>query len=238
MKLHAFLRRVRPSPAMVVACAALFVSLGGGAYAAIKLKNNSVTTKKIKNGAVTTKKLKNGAVTTPKIANGAVTTPKIANGAVNSGQLGAGAVGTGNLADGAVTTNKLDPSERSQAFQDVEGSGTVGPLPNLGSTPSTVATLNLPAGGHYVVTAESEFVNTDIGGPTSHYANCSLNSGGADIGDQAATYNAGGLAASGGVTVTGVSNGGAVTLTCKADDASHSFAFDRRIVAVRVASVG
>ena len=56
-----------PSPAMVVALVALFVSLGGSAYAVSKvgtnqIKNNAVTTPKIKNNAVTVAKLKSGAV--------------------------------------------------------------------------------------------------------------------------------------------------------------------------------
>jgi hypothetical protein len=241
-----------PSPAMVVATVALIVALTGSAYAAStigskQLKNNAVTGKKIKNGAVTGAKLANGSVSTRKLANGAVTTAKLglaavatvnlSDIAVTTSKIADGAVTTGKIADGAVTTSKLDPSERSQAFLDTETSGTVGPLPNLASSPATVATINLPAGGHYVVTAETEFINTDIGGPTSHYAECSLSSGGTTIGDQSATYNAGGLAASGGVTVTGISDGGTVLLSCRADDATHSFGFDRRIVASRVASV-
>lgn len=56
-----------PSPAMLVALVALFVSLGGSAYAVSKvgtnqIKNNAVTTPKIKNNAVTVAKLKSGAV--------------------------------------------------------------------------------------------------------------------------------------------------------------------------------
>lgn len=48
-----------PSPAMVVALIALLVGLGGGAYAAkkIKLGKNTVKTKNIKNEAVTDQKL-------------------------------------------------------------------------------------------------------------------------------------------------------------------------------------
>jgi hypothetical protein len=49
---------VRPSPAMVVACAALFVSLSGVGYAAIALPANSVGTKHLKRNAVTSAKVK------------------------------------------------------------------------------------------------------------------------------------------------------------------------------------
>jgi hypothetical protein len=50
-------RNLRPSPALIIACLALFVALGGVSVAALKLKANSVKTKNIKNGAVTTPKL-------------------------------------------------------------------------------------------------------------------------------------------------------------------------------------
>ena len=49
---------VRPSPAMVVACAALFVALSGVGYTAIVLPANSVGTKHLKKNAVTSPKVK------------------------------------------------------------------------------------------------------------------------------------------------------------------------------------
>lgn len=52
------LLRYRPSPAMVVACVALTVALGGTSYAAINLPANSVGTKHIRNSAVTSSKVK------------------------------------------------------------------------------------------------------------------------------------------------------------------------------------
>ena len=60
-----------PSPAAVIATVALFVSLGGTAWAVKQIGTNQ-----IKNNAVTTKKIKNGAVTGGKLANGAVTPAK------------------------------------------------------------------------------------------------------------------------------------------------------------------
>src|SRR3954468_7443331 len=47
----------RPSPAMIVALVALFVALGGGAYAALKLPKNSVGAKQIRKHAVTPSKV-------------------------------------------------------------------------------------------------------------------------------------------------------------------------------------
>ena len=52
------LRRHRPTPAMVVACLALTVALGGTGYAATALPRNSVGTAQLQNNAVTSLKVK------------------------------------------------------------------------------------------------------------------------------------------------------------------------------------
>lgn len=57
------LARLRPSPAMVVACIALAVSLGGTSYAVLKLPKNSVGSKQLKRNAVTGKKVKSRSLT-------------------------------------------------------------------------------------------------------------------------------------------------------------------------------
>ena len=51
--------RHRPSPAMVVACIALAVALGGTSYAAVNLAPGSVGNKQLKRNAVTSLKVKN-----------------------------------------------------------------------------------------------------------------------------------------------------------------------------------
>jgi hypothetical protein len=56
------IKRLRPTPALVVAFVALFAAMGGFSYAAVKMKPNSVKTKNIRNGAVTTPKLAPNAV--------------------------------------------------------------------------------------------------------------------------------------------------------------------------------
>jgi hypothetical protein len=56
-----FARRA-PSPAMIVACIALTVALGGTSYAAIRLPAGSVGTKQLKRGAVTGIKVKRNAL--------------------------------------------------------------------------------------------------------------------------------------------------------------------------------
>lgn len=54
--------RGRPSPAMIVALAALFVALGGTSYAAFSLPKNSVGSAQIKRGAVTKTKIATGTL--------------------------------------------------------------------------------------------------------------------------------------------------------------------------------
>jgi hypothetical protein len=64
------LKRLRPrlNFASVTAALALFIALGGAAWAVHRAPKNSVTTKSIRNGAITAKKLGKGAVTRPKLA--------------------------------------------------------------------------------------------------------------------------------------------------------------------------
>jgi hypothetical protein len=54
------LKRFRPSPAMVIACLALLLALGGTGYAAIKLPRNSVTTVQVKDFSLLSRDFKRG----------------------------------------------------------------------------------------------------------------------------------------------------------------------------------
>jgi hypothetical protein len=74
--------------ANVVASLALFVALGGGAYAAITPPKNSVGSKQIKDGSVRTADLANNAVTAAKVKNGSLLSADF-----KAGQLPAGAQG-------------------------------------------------------------------------------------------------------------------------------------------------
>jgi hypothetical protein len=82
----------RPSPAMVVACIALLVALGGTSYAVQALPQASVGSKQLKNNAVTSKKIKNGAVNANKVKNGSLLSADF-----KAGQLPAGAQGPRGL---------------------------------------------------------------------------------------------------------------------------------------------
>ncbi len=70
--------------ANVTAVIALFVALGGGAYAATSLPKNSVGANQIKANAVTGAKIKNGAVTAAKIAPGSIGTVATATNATHA----------------------------------------------------------------------------------------------------------------------------------------------------------
>jgi hypothetical protein len=89
----------RPSPAMIVACFALLVSLGGTGYATVtQVARNSVGTLQLKDSAVTNAKLRNNAVSNAKLRNNAVNSAKVANRSLlrvdfAPGQLPAGPTG-------------------------------------------------------------------------------------------------------------------------------------------------
>ena len=80
----------RPSPAMIVACLALGVALGGTSYATVlNVPDNSVTTKKIRNDAVTAPKIKAGAVTASEVKNGSLLNVDFKPGQLPAGPRGA-----------------------------------------------------------------------------------------------------------------------------------------------------
>lgn len=64
--------RYQPSPAMVVACIALVVAMGGTGYAAITLPKNSVKARQIATNAVGAAEIRSGAVRSAEIRDGAL----------------------------------------------------------------------------------------------------------------------------------------------------------------------
>lgn len=108
-------RAKRPSPALVISLLALFVALGGSAYAAQK-----IGTKEIKNNAITPAKIKKGAVTTPKIKDNAITGAKIAEaslGAVPSAQHAATAA-SADTAKSAITADTAKSATTAQTAEN------------------------------------------------------------------------------------------------------------------------
>jgi len=75
--------------ANTIAYLALFVALGGTAYAATSLQPGSVGTKELKNSAVTSKKIKRGAVTSAKVRDRTLKGQDFAPGVLLQGPTGA-----------------------------------------------------------------------------------------------------------------------------------------------------
>jgi hypothetical protein len=107
------------SVANVLSCIALFVALGGAAYAsgklgpgqvkAVNIANQAVTNPKIKTQAVTSGKIKNSGINAVDIAPGAVVNSKLAKKAVTASKLGTESVEGSKLAKKAVTESKIGP---------------------------------------------------------------------------------------------------------------------------------
>ena len=151
------LRLRKPSPALVIAVIALFVGLGGGAYAAKvgtnQLKAKSVTTGKIAGQAVTSGKIGPKAVTSAKIGPKAVREGKLANEAVTQKKMAEDSVGflqiqnksvaTEKLSEGSVTTSKLsdDAVKSDELGQIIKVEETSPPA----AAPAIDATADCPA---------------------------------------------------------------------------------------------
>jgi len=172
------------SVANVLSCTALFVALGGSAFAAVKLNagqvkavniaNQAVTNPKIKQQAVTSGKIKNGGVnaldigagqvTGEKLATGAVTGKKLAKKAVSPRTIANEAVVTDKLANGAVVASKLSTSFYEQLVRNVayESKQSVS-----NSEPNKTVTATCPTGKEAIgggVRLEGELAEVSVTG--------------------------------------------------------------------------
>jgi hypothetical protein len=111
-------RSFRPSPALVIACVALFAALTGSAIAA-GVGKNTVRSPQIVDGTIRTVDLRDNAVAAGKIAPDAVDTTEIAENGVESSDvapdsltaqdLGPASVTSSEVADQSLTANDLGP---------------------------------------------------------------------------------------------------------------------------------
>jgi hypothetical protein len=100
-------RRRRPTATLVIASLALFMSLGGTSYAAVKAK--SIGTKQLKNNAVTSGKIARNGVTASDIRAGVIDASKIRAGAVDGSKIRAGAIGSQQIADASIGAQDIQP---------------------------------------------------------------------------------------------------------------------------------
>jgi hypothetical protein len=113
-----------PSPAMVVACLALLIALGGTSYAAIKLPRNSVGAKQLKRNAVTNPKVKNNAITGAKVAGNTLSGADVLEsslGQVPSAENATNATNAGML-DNIDSTGFVRPGS-SEAWHEIGAPG-------------------------------------------------------------------------------------------------------------------
>jgi hypothetical protein len=143
------IRKHLPSPAMLVACVALVVALGGVSYAAAVLPKNSVGTAQLKKKAVTAAKLNKNAVTGAKVKNRTLLAADFRAGQLpagpqgpkgdpgpqgpkgEEGTLGANSIGAGEVQDGSLGT-----AEFARSIPAVRVTGpTAGVIPHNAWTP-------------------------------------------------------------------------------------------------------
>ena len=149
------LRRLRPSPAMVVACTALIFGMTGAGYAAGMLGPNTVGTKQLKKNAVISSKVKNRSLLAvdfkagqlPKGAKGDPGAPGAPGAAGQQGPAGPGAqwatvsgAGTILRQSGGITAAKVQTGGYRVTFTEVVTGHLILVTPALASDQTTRGT--------------------------------------------------------------------------------------------------
>jgi hypothetical protein len=148
--------RKRLTYANVMSSLAVFLVLGGAAFAAAQLPKNSVGSKQLKKNAVTTAKIKKDAVTGAKVKNGSLAASDFA-----AGQLPAGPKG----AQGA-RGEKGEQGERGPVGPTFGafGEGGCGDLSGTKFEECvSTGSVNLPATGRVLLVASGEWDNSNDG---------------------------------------------------------------------------
>jgi hypothetical protein len=144
----------RPSPALIVACLALLVSLGGTSVAAVsQLGRNTVGTAQLQFGAVTNPKIRNNAVNSAKVANRSLLRADFAPGQLPAGPTGpqgpagpvgpagpagaagaAGTIGAITVRSSSVLVDNSTPTNGQYATREVQALCAAGELSISGGT--------------------------------------------------------------------------------------------------------
>ncbi len=151
--------------ANVMSVAAVFIAIGGGAYAA-GLARDSVKSKQIAANAVKQSELARNAVTADKIAAAAISADKIADGSVTTAEIANDAVTTAKIANDAVNGAKVNEGSLGQvplAAVATKASNTLGAIVNgdgtlaIAAQPGTTSTRN--GTGSYAVQFGRDLAN-------------------------------------------------------------------------------
>lgn len=165
MRLKSLLR-CRPSPALAISLVALFVSLGGASYAAIRIPNNSVGTAQLRHGAVTNSKIRAEAVTFGKIRPNAVGRVRANLTQIQARVSQSCATGTaiGALSQqGMPTCNNTLPPQR----------GTSDTSETVGATATTLNSMSL-ASGSWLAFANPSVTVSNVTGNVTVTVTCRL----------------------------------------------------------------
>lgn len=142
-------RSFRPSPALAIACLALFAALSGSAIAAGVAKN-SVRSAQIVNGTVRTIDLHDNAVNSAKVADQTLTANDLGPDSVNSEEIAANAVGSSEVADGSLTANDLGPD--SVGASEIQANAVN--ASELGTVTVRTNTVGIAAGASFGVSVD------------------------------------------------------------------------------------
>jgi hypothetical protein len=152
--------------ANVMATLALFLALGGGAYAAVNLPKNSVGSRQIKKNAVSSSKIKKNAVTSSRVKNGSLLVGDFKAGQIPAGPQGVkgdlGPQGVAGAIGATGAAGPTGPTGPSEAFNATAASGPA----DIGLSPTftTVLSFTLPPGSYELsseVVAANQSTTTD-----------------------------------------------------------------------------
>jgi hypothetical protein len=158
----------------VIAVIALFVALGGAAYAGTKINgksivNGSIGGGKLKKGTITGNKIKDETITANKIKKGTITSAQIAPGSIDSTQININTLTTVPSAQTATTATSAttaktaesaktaetatkatsavtaDTAEEAESAEEAERAKVAGEAEKLGGKTATDLTLTCPA---------------------------------------------------------------------------------------------
>jgi hypothetical protein len=163
------LLRHQPSPALVVACIALAVALGGTSYAAISLPKSSVGTKQLKKNAVTSPKVKNNTIKGVDVLESSLGRVPSAADAANAAHA-TNADNTTNATNATNSTNANALNGRAanglvRAASGLQATSLQTP-PSTASVTAAEATITAPGPGYVVVTGAIDL--TLISGPVGN----------------------------------------------------------------------